>query len=192
MKMNDCDSRNARPLVAGPVRFGHRPASTFFLRTLMGFALWVCCCGVAVTPSLAGWPADPAPVVHVTYQLHGKTPEGTNWKRMGQALIGLNLGDTVTPELLSRALSRFEPLGKAEAREDITDQGLSLTIQLSLHQRIKSIHIHNGYPLFESEIRGAMTIASGAVFDAAVLIGAGGNDRPIVSGGGVHRASRHH
>jgi outer membrane protein insertion porin family len=126
------------------------------------------------TAGAGGWPDDPTPVAIIDFQVHKTISNGIDWEDMGRAVFGLNVGDTVTPESLAAALIRFDAFGQADIQVDVLSQGpeqgelrrgLALIIDLTPYRRIKSIHFDNIHPLFESDVRGIMTIAPGAIFD---------------------------
>lgn len=127
------------------------------------------------SPVGAAWPDDPTPVAAVTFRIHKTIANGIDWEEMGRAILGLKAGDQVTPERLDAALSMFEPFGKADVQvkvltpESAAGQQVALTIDLTPHRRIKSIHIQNVYPLFESDVRSIMTIAPGNIFNPRTI-----------------------
>lgn len=148
-------------------------------RILILWALaWICFL-ILASPANAGWPEDPTPVATIGFQVHKTIINGIDWEEMGRAVLGLNVGDLVTPDSLAGAISRFNAFGKAQINVDVlpppgtehgeTGRGLALTIDLTPYRRIKSIHFENVYPLFESDVRSVMTIAPGAIFDPQTI-----------------------
>jgi outer membrane protein insertion porin family len=135
--------------------------------------LWTCWWStiflLLTAPVQAQWPVGPTRISFITYRVSEEGPKGYDWEAVGTALIDLKVGDEVTPEILDRALARFEPVGDAEADTVFTDSAVALTIELRPHRRVKTIRIKGVYPLFERDVRSVMTIGPGSIFDPEVL-----------------------
>lgn len=112
----------------------------------------------------AAWDGRPAAVTEVIIKVEEVQLDGFDWEGLARSLIRLKPGDTLTAERLERAKLALAPIGDVKPEALARPQGVALIFTLRPYKRIKSITIHDAYPLFQKDVRNAMTIAVGDVF----------------------------
>ncbi|RJQ65575.1 MAG: hypothetical protein C4519_27875, partial [Desulfobacteraceae bacterium] len=113
------------------------------------------------------WNGSFAAIAEIDIRIHDTYPGGPDWKALARALIDLEPGDTVSSDRLEEIERALAPLAQVQTDTALRPDGLQLIFQLTPHGRIKTIDMDGNYPLFEREVRNAMTVAAGDVFRTA-------------------------
>ncbi len=106
------------------------------------------------------WSGEPITIREITIQADDPFSDGFDWPGLARAVIGLTHGDVLTPDKLERSVDVLSPLAKVKTRIE----GAKLTYILHPFKRVKSIGVRGNYPLFEQDVRDAMTVAPGTIF----------------------------
>ena len=92
-------------------------------------------------------------------------PQGDGqWPALARALLGFTEGDRLSDERLQEALSALGRLSRVQSEISALEGGVRLVLNLEPYQRIKSIAIHDNYPLFDRDVANTMTVAAGDLF----------------------------
>ncbi len=113
------------------------------------------------------WSGPPIRIGKIDIQVEDPYPDGLDWPALARAVIGLSAGDELTPEKLAGSVEALAPLAKVRTRVE----DAHLTYVLKPFKRIKSIDVDGSYPLFEQDVRDAMTLRVGAVFSPEAVPG---------------------
>ena len=116
--------------------------------------------GVAVSE----WGGPPVTIADIVIRVDSPLSDDFDWRGWAIALMRLTPGDLLTPEQLQQSCEALAPLARVSAHVDPRPGGAVVTVTLQPYPRIESISISGAYPLFEKEVRTAMTVASGDVF----------------------------
>ncbi|MBT8338556.1 MAG: hypothetical protein HKP58_13390, partial [Desulfatitalea sp.] len=108
----------------------------------------------------------PAVISDLAIQVNDPYAGGFDWQPLVRALIGTAPGEILTADRMAQAQATLSRFGRVDAHVDTCDTGVCLTVSLRPAHRIKHIDIDGAYPLFEKQVRTAMTIAAGDIFEA--------------------------
>jgi len=128
--------------------------------------LWSLMAGVAQadTVAVAEWSGPPVPFADVVIRVDTPSSDDFDWRGWAIALMRLTPGKLFTPEQLRQSCEALAPLARVSAHVDPRPGGAVVTVTLQPYPRIESISISGAYPLFEKDVRTAMTVAAGDVF----------------------------
>jgi len=114
--------------------------------------------------AVAEWSGPPVTIADIVIRVDASLSDGFDWRGWAMALMRLTPGDLLTPEQLQQSCEALAPLARVSAHVDPRPGGAVVTVTLQPYPRIESISISEAYPLFEKDVRTAMTVASGDVF----------------------------
>lgn len=109
------------------------------------------------------WP-DPSPIVEINTKVEDAHPNGLDWDAFARVLIEIKPGDELTVARLDSAEKALAPFAQVNSSVVRRANGVDVTFVLRPFRRIKSIDIDGAYPLFEKDVRNAMTVVSGDIF----------------------------
>jgi outer membrane protein insertion porin family len=117
------------------------------------------------------WNGEPAVIDEIVIRVDKprQKDDGFDWKGLIRKVIVVERGDMLTRSKLETAVSTLEAYGHVRTKVRTTAQGLRVDFLFLPYLRIKTIGIHNVYPLFEREIRNLMTIAPGDIYNPELI-----------------------
>lgn len=132
-------------------------------RLLLALGVWGFFAGVAMAED-AMWADLPAPVAAVYIKVDDRHPNGVDWEGLARSLIRLKPGDRLTSERLDAALKALSQIASPQVDSRRQPQGVVLSFTIRPYKRIKTIEVRGAYPLFEKDVRNAMTVSAGDLF----------------------------
>lgn len=115
------------------------------------------------------WDGQPLPILDIAVEVEETHPDGLDWQGLARALVDMAAGDILTTEMLDRAREALTPFARTHYRVEADPGGVRVVFGLEPHKLIHTIHIRGNYPLFERDVRTAMTIAPGDFFNAEAM-----------------------
>jgi len=108
-------------------------------------------------------------ITQIVIEIEDPWKKGPDWVQMGRSLIYLDEGDPFSADMLQTSLAALKLSGKfrdIKVDSEQTPQGMRLIFTLKPFHLIKKLRVKGNYPIFEYDVRKAMTIQVGDVFDA--------------------------
>ncbi len=132
-------------------------------------ALWA---AVSAGDPADQWNGEPVIISEIHIQLADQDRRNRrfDWKGLAEDIISLKSGDTLTREKLDQVEKVLTSFADVKTTIQPRKRGVSVSLWLQLHQRIKTLSIRGAYPLFEREVRNLMTIAPGDIFRSQTVL----------------------
>ena len=111
----------------------------------------------------------PETIAEIAIRIQLAYPDDFDWEGLARALIDLKPGDSLTVEGLQKAEQALAPIAQVQISTEQQPLGIRLTFILDPYRRIETIHVSGNYPLFERDVRNAMTIVQGDIFQPAQM-----------------------
>ncbi len=114
--------------------------------------------------------ADAVKVADINIKVVSPAPKQALWQSVAASFIPIKVGDDYTLGAMDTAIKAltdsqlFEFIHVPDPEKN--QQGMVITFELTPFSRIRNIHIHHAFPLFEQEVLNAMTIKVGGVYQA--------------------------
>jgi len=114
--------------------------------------------------------ADAVKVADINIQINSPAQKQALWRSVAASFIPIKVGDDYAIRAMDTAIKAltdsqlFEFIHVPDPEK--TQQGMMITFELTPFSRIRDIHIHHAFPLFEQEVLNAMTIKAGGVYQA--------------------------
>jgi len=148
--------------------FRHIPCGRRVRALLLALSVWAMTFAAAWAED-AMWAGLPATVAEVQVKAEDRHPNGVNWEGLARSLIRLKPGDRLTTERMDEALKALSQIASARVETQPRPAGLALFYTIHPYKRIKTIAVSGAYPLFEKDVRNAMTVAAGDLFFEAKM-----------------------
>jgi outer membrane protein insertion porin family len=117
----------------------------------------------------AMWAGLPANVAEVHIKAEDQHPNGVDWEALARSLIRLKPGDRLTTARIDEALKALAQIASARLENQMRPEGMALFFTVRPYKRVKTIAVSGAYPLFEKDVRNAMTVAAGDLFFEAKM-----------------------
>ncbi|NWH04440.1 outer membrane protein assembly factor BamA [Desulfobacter latus] len=137
---------------------------------MMRFCFFVCAACVYLGGAVPVFAADAGKVADINIMVNAPSENQAFWQSIASSFIPVTVGDDYSIEAMDRAVKAltqsllFESIDIPDPEQ--TKQGVVLAFELTPFSRIRDIHIHDAFPLFEQEVLNTMTIKAGGIYQA--------------------------
>lgn len=149
-------------------RHSHIPTAGWVRALLLVLLAWALSFTAAWAED-AMWAGLPANVAEVHIEVEERHPNGVDWEALARSLIRLKPGDRLTTARIDAALKALAQIASARLENRMQPEGMALFFTIRPYKRVKTIAVSGAYPLFEKDVRNAMTVAAGDLFFEAKM-----------------------